>query len=60
VSGWEIGVGPCITVVDEGLAGSLTSTTGKDEVYAFFFDQQGLLGGLGLKGAKITPITPDK
>ena len=60
MSGWEIGVGPCINVVDEGLAGSLTSTTGKDEVYAFFFDQQGLMGGLGLKGGKITPITPDK
>ena len=58
--GWEIGVGPSITVVDEGLAGSLTTTTGKDEVYAFFFDQKGLMGGLGLKGGKITRITPDK
>ena len=58
--GWEIGVGPSITIVDEGLAGSLTTTTGKDEVYAFFFDQKGLMGGLGLKGGKITRITPDK
>jgi lipid-binding SYLF domain-containing protein len=58
--GWEIGVGPSITVVDKGMAGSLTTTTGKDEVYAFFFDQKGLMGGLGLKGGKITQITPDK
>lgn len=58
--GWEIGVGPSITVVDAGLAGSLTTTTGKDQIYAFFFDQKGLMAGLGLKGAKITPITPDK
>lgn len=58
--GWEIGVGPSITVVDEGLAGSLTTTTGKDDIYAFFFDQKGLMGGLGLKGGKITPITPDE
>jgi lipid-binding SYLF domain-containing protein len=58
--GWEIGVGPSITVVDEGLAGSLTTTTGKDNIYAFFFDQKGLMGGLGLKGGKISPITPDK
>lgn len=58
--GWEIGVGPSITVVDEGLAGSLTTTTGKDNIYAFFFDQTGLMGGLGLKGGKISPITPDK
>jgi lipid-binding SYLF domain-containing protein len=58
--GWEIGLGPSITVVDEGLAGSLTTTTGKDDIYAFFFDQKGLMGGLGLKGGKITQITPDK
>jgi len=57
--GWEIGLGPSITVVDEGLAGSLTTTTGRDHVYAFFFDQNGLMGGLGLKGGKITQITPD-
>ena len=60
LDGWEIGVGPSITIVDEGLAGSLTTTTGKDEIYAFFFDQKGLMGGLGLKGGKITQITPDK
>ncbi len=58
--GWEIGVGPSITVVDKGLAGSLTTTTGKKQVYAFFFDQKGLMGGLGLKGGKITQITPDE
>jgi lipid-binding SYLF domain-containing protein len=58
--GWEIGVGPSITVVDEGLAGSLTTTTGKDNIYAFFFDQQGLMAGLGLKGGKISKITPDE
>jgi lipid-binding SYLF domain-containing protein len=58
--GWEIGLGPSITVVDEGLASSLTTTTGKDDVYAFFFDQKGLMGGLGLKGGKITQITPDE
>ena len=58
--GWEFGLGPSITVVDEGLASSLTTTTGKDHVYAFFFDQTGLMGGLGLKGGKISRITPDE
>ncbi len=58
--GWEIGVGPSITIVDEGMAGSLTTTTGRDNIYAFFFDQQGLMAGLGLRGAKITKITPDE
>ena len=57
--GWEIGVGPSIVVVDKGAAGSLTSTTAKEDVYAFFFDQKGLMGGLGLQGSKITPITPE-
>jgi len=59
-SGWEIGVGPSIVIVDEGLARSLTTTTAKDDIYAFFFDQKGLMAGLGLQGSKITQITPDK
>jgi hypothetical protein len=48
--GWEIGVGPSLVVVDKGFAGSMT-TTAKDAIYAFFFDQKGLMGGLGLKRA---------
>ena len=59
-SGWEIGVGPSIVIVDEGIAGSLTTTTAKEDIYAFFFSQKGLMAGLGLQGSKITRITPDK
>ncbi len=58
--GWEIGVGPSIVVVDKGAATSLTTTTGKDNIYAFFFDQKGLMAGLGLQGNKITQFQPDK
>jgi lipid-binding SYLF domain-containing protein len=58
--GWEIGIGPSIVVVDEGMANSLTTTTAKDDVYAFFFSQGGLMVGLGLQGSKISPITPGK
>ena len=54
--GWEIGVGPSIVIVDEGLAKSLTSTTARADVYAFFFNQKGLMAGLGLQGTKITRI----
>jgi lipid-binding SYLF domain-containing protein len=57
-AGWEVGVGPTIVVVDEGMAKSLTTTTLKDDVYAFIFGQKGLMGGLGIKGSKITKITP--
>ncbi|MGZ8094853.1 MAG: lipid-binding SYLF domain-containing protein [Methylosarcina sp.] len=57
--GWEIGVGPSIVVVDAGVAKSLTTTTAKDNVYAFIFDQKGLMAGIGLQGSKITRIYPD-
>jgi lipid-binding SYLF domain-containing protein len=54
--GWEIGVGPSIVVVDVGAAKSMTSTTLQSDIYAFFFDQKGLMAGLGLQGAKITRL----
>ncbi len=57
--GWEIGVGPSVVIVDKGVARSLTTTTAKDDIYAFFFDQKGLMAGLGLQGTKITKINPD-
>ena len=59
-SGWEIGVGPSIVVVDEGLARSMTTTTAKDDIYVFFFNQKGLMAGLGIQGSKITKIDPGK
>jgi lipid-binding SYLF domain-containing protein len=59
-SGWEVGVGPNVTVVDEGIARNLSSTTAKDDVYVFFFDQKGLMAGIGIQGSKITQIQPDK
>lgn len=54
--GWEIGVGPSIVVVDKGMGKSMTSTTITEDVYAFIFDQKGLMGGLGIQGSKITKI----
>jgi lipid-binding SYLF domain-containing protein len=57
--GWEIGVGPSIVVVDAGLARSLTTSTAKKDIYAFFFEQKGLMAGMGLQGSKISRITPD-
>jgi lipid-binding SYLF domain-containing protein len=54
--GWEIGVGPSVVVVDEGIAKSLTTTSLKDDAYAFIFSQQGLMAGLGIEGTKISRI----
>ena len=55
--GFEIGVGPSIVVVDAGIGKSITSTTVTQDVYAFIFDQKGLMGGLGIQGSKITKIS---
>jgi len=54
--GWELGTGPSIVVVDEGVAGGLSTSTARDDVYAFIFSQKGLMAGLGLQGSKITKI----
>jgi lipid-binding SYLF domain-containing protein len=56
--GFDIGVGPTVVVVDAGVAKSLTTTTMKDDIYAFIFDQKGLMVGLGLQRNKITKINP--
>ncbi|MEZ4598372.1 MAG: lipid-binding SYLF domain-containing protein [Syntrophotaleaceae bacterium] len=58
--GWEIGVGPSVVVVDSGLARSLSTSTAKEDIYAFFFSQKGLMAGLGLQGSKITRIDPEE
>lgn len=58
--GWEIGVGPSVVVVDEGVARSLTTTTAQSGIYAFIFEQKGLMAGIGIQGSKITRITPEK
>ncbi len=54
--GWEIGTGPTVVLVNEGVAKNLTSTTLKDSAYAFVFDQQGLMGSLSIEGTKISRI----
>jgi lipid-binding SYLF domain-containing protein len=56
--GFEIGVGPSIVVLDEGKARTLTTTTLRNDVYAFVFGQRGLMAGVGLQGSKIYKINP--
>jgi lipid-binding SYLF domain-containing protein len=55
-SGWEIGVGPTVVAVTEGVAKNLTTSTLKDDAYAFIFDQQGLMASLSIEGTKISRI----
>jgi lipid-binding SYLF domain-containing protein len=51
--GWEIGTGPSVVIVDKGMARSFTTDTLHSGIYAFTFDQRGLMAGLGLQGSKI-------
>ena len=54
--GFELGVGPSVVIVDKGLGKSLTTNTLTSDVYAFIFDQRGLMAGVGIQGSKITRI----
>jgi len=54
--GFEIGSGPSVVVLDEGMGKTMTSTTLTQDVYAVIFNQKGLMGGLGLQGSKISKI----
>jgi lipid-binding SYLF domain-containing protein len=51
--GWEIGTGPSVVIVDKGMARSFSTNTLQSGIYAFIFDQKGLMAGLGLQGSKI-------
>ena len=54
--GWELGVGPTVVVVDEGVAKNLSTSSLKDDAYAFIFSQQGLMAGVSIEGTKISKI----
>jgi len=54
--GLEIGTGPSVVVMDDGMAKQTSTTTLSQDVYAFIFGQSGLMAGLGVQGNKITKI----
>ena len=54
--GWELGVGPTVVVVDEGVAKNISTSSLKDDAYAFIFSQQGLMAGVSIEGTKISRI----
>jgi lipid-binding SYLF domain-containing protein len=55
-SGWSLGVGPSLVVVDAGAAADISTITRRSGVYAFIFEQKGLMAGIGLVGQKISRI----
>ena len=56
--GWEVGVGPSVVFIDEGLAKTANNTTLTESVYVFTFNQNGLMAGAGIQGSKITKLNP--
>jgi lipid-binding SYLF domain-containing protein len=58
-AGFELGTGPSLVVLDAGFGKALSTTTLQKGIYAFIFDQKGLMGGVGIQGTKITKINPN-
>ena len=54
--GFQVGVGPSVVVMNDGMARSVTLDTLTEDVYAFVFGQQGIMAGMGLEGTKITKL----
>jgi lipid-binding SYLF domain-containing protein len=55
--GFDVGIGPSVVVVDAGMAKSMTTATLQSDIYAFIFNQTGLMAGMGLQGSKITKLS---
>ena len=55
-TGFEIGAGPSVVVVDQAMGKSIDLAEVENDIYAFVFSRQGLMGGMGLTGNKITRL----
>jgi lipid-binding SYLF domain-containing protein len=55
--GFDVGIGPSVVVVEAGMAKSMTTATLQSDIYAFIFNQTGLMAGMGLQGSKITKLS---
>jgi len=58
-AGFELGTGPSLVMLDAGFGKNMSTTTLQKGIYAFIFDQKGLMGGAGIQGTKITKINPN-
>lgn len=58
IDGFQVGIGPSIVLANEGVAGNISTTSARADVYAFLFDQKGIMGAVNLEGSKITRINP--
>jgi len=58
--GFDIGSAPGLVMGDQGLGGSMSVASFQQGIAAFIWGQQGLMGGLGLQGTKITRYHPSE
>ena len=56
-NGFEIGVGPTVVVVDQGMARQMTTMNLDSDIFAFIFTARGLMAGLGLRGNRIRRVS---
>jgi lipid-binding SYLF domain-containing protein len=56
--GFAAGTGPSIVVINAGAGAEANTTTITHDVYAFPFNEKGLMADLTLQGTKITRIHP--
>ena len=57
--GFSVGAGPSVAIINKGAGADVDTTTLSQDVYAFPFNEKGLMADLTLKGTKITRIHPD-
>lgn len=55
--GWKAGVDGSVAVMDVGAGQAIDSTTFKEPIIGFIFDQKGLMLNFTLEGAKFTKIS---
>lgn len=58
--GFELGTAPSLVVADIGFNRSISTTTLHEGIFAFFFAQSGLMGGINIQGTKITKYIPSR
>jgi lipid-binding SYLF domain-containing protein len=54
--GWQAGVDASVALIKVGASGSLDTSTAKQPVIGFVFNQRGLMYDLSLEGTKFTKI----
>lgn len=57
-TGFDLGTGPSLVIINSGAAAEANSTTLTKDIYAFPFSTKGLMADLTLQGTKISHIHP--